>query len=457
MALSRDETDLVSGLTNDLAVLATEDTRLDRYYEGSQRLEHIGLAVPPELRRFETLVNWNRTAVDSVVDRLKMRRFFLPGQEQAADALREGWDANNLDSESVLHHQETMILGRGFVTVGSNEEDPDHPLITVESPRELSVDIDRRHRRIRSAVRLYDYEPGEVLPRAATLYTPDATKWLERDSRGMWNVVDEDRHKLGRVPIVMFLNRRRLGSWTGVSEMKDVIPLVDAAARSLTNLQIAGETHSVPQKWVVSASKGDFVDTDGQPIPAWESYYSAIWATGNKDAKMGQFAASDLKNFHDTVNHYGQLVSSVTGLPLRYLGQNSVNPAAEGAIRADESRLILNAERKQSSFGDGWGWVMALYERFRTGDWPEGNRIVTEWYDAGTPTRAQTADAMSKLYANGQGVLSREGVWDEMDWSETRKDREREYFARESTDPYLARLAAKDSADGVATVAGGGA
>jgi hypothetical protein len=214
--------------------------------------------------------------------------------------------------------------------------------------------------------------------------------------------------------------------------MKDVIPLVDAAARSLTNLQIAGETHSVPQKWVVSASKGDFVDGAGQPIPAWESYYSAIWATGNKDAKMGQFAASDLKNFHDTVNHYANLVASVTGLPTRYLGQNSVNPAAEGAIRADESRLILNAERKQASFGDGWGWVMALYERFRTGEWPEGNRIATEWYDAGTPTKAQTGDYLSKLYAGGQGVLSREGVWDEMDWSEARKDREREYFAKEA-------------------------
>ena len=455
MALGRADSDLVAGLANDLVQLSSADTRLDRYYEGSQRLEHIGLAVPPELRKFETLVNWNRTTVDSVSDRLKMRRFFLPGEEAASEALREGWDYNNLDSESVLHHQETMILGRGYVTVGTNEEDRDHPLISVESPREIAVDIDRRHRRINAAVRLFDHDPGEVNPRFATLYLPDSTQWLERDGKGGWNVLDRDDHKLGRVPIVMFLNRRRLGSWQGVSEMKDVIPLVDAAARSLTNLQIAGETHSVPQKWVVSASKGDFVDGAGQPIPAWESYYSAIWATGNKDAKMGQFAASDLKNFHDTVNHYASLVASVTGLPTRYLGQNSVNPPAEGAIRADESRLILNTERKQSSFGDGWGWVMALYERFRTGDWPDGNRITTEWYDAGTPTKAQNADALSKLYAQGNGVLSREGVWDELGWSEARKDKERGYFANESTDPYLARLDAKEPVNAVLT--GGGA
>lgn len=456
MALSLEDTNLVSALAAQASANSTADMKNDRYYEGSQRLEHIGLAVPPELRRFETVVNWSRTAVDSVGDRLKMRRFFLPGEEKASDALREGWDANNLDSESVIHHQETMILGRGFVTVGSNEEDPDYPLIAVESPRELSVSIDKRHRRIDAALRLYGQDPRDLQPAYATLYRPDATLWLARQSNGKWDVIDRDDHRLGRVPIVMFLNRRRVGRWTGVSEMQDIIPLVDAAARSLTNLQIAAETHSVPQKYVLGMSQGDFVDKDGNPIPAWQAYFSAIWANANKDAKVGQFTASDLKNFHDTVNHYGQLASSITGLPVRYFGQTSVNPAAEGAIRADESRLILNAERKQASFGDGWGWVMALYERFRTNEWPDGNRIFTEWYDAGTPTRAQTADAMSKLYANGQGPLSREGVWDELDWSEARKDREREYFAREAQDPYLARLSAKDDADGVANVAGGG-
>ena len=449
MALSLDETNLVSGLANQLAVSSTLDTRLDRYYEGTQRLEHIGLAVPPELRRFETVVNWNRVAVDSVADRLAVKSFILPGAETASAALREGWDANNLDSESVIHAQETLTLGRGFVTVGANEEDPDHPLISVESPREISVSINKRHRRIDAALRLYGADSfGQA--QYATLYQPDYTQWLERGSNGKWVVTDRDDHNLGRVPIVMFLNRRRLGKWSGISEMADVIPLVDAAARSLTNLQIAGETHSVPQKYVISASKGDFVDGDGQPIPAWESYYSAIWATANKDAKMGQFAASDLKNFHDTVNHYANLVASVTGLPTRYLGQNSVNPAAEGAIRADESRLVLNTERKQANFGDGWGWVMGLYERFRTGDWVSGNRIKTEWHDAGTPTFAQKADALTKLYAGGNGVLSREGVWDELGWSEARKDREREYFQTEAQDPVLERLARTVTVNGEA-------
>lgn len=431
MALTREMQGLLQDLENGLTALSHDDILNDRYYEGAQRLEHIGLAVPPELRRFEMSANWCRTSVDSVADRLAMRSFYMPGEDKASAELREGWDANNLDSESLIHHQESLILGRGFVSVGTNEEDRDHPLIQVESPRELSVKVNHRHRRIDAAARFYGSSEGIFRPTDATLYLPNQTLWLKRENAG-WEVVSQDDHKLGRVPIVMFLNRRRIGKWNGVSEMKDVIPFVDAAARSLTNLQLAGETHSVPQKYVLGMSKGDFVDKSGNPIPAWEAYFNAIWANANKDAKVGQFAASDLKNFHETVNHYAQLVSSVTGLPSRYLGQTSVNPAAEGAIRADESRLVLNVEKKQKNFGDGWGWVMGLYQRFRTGEWVEGSKIKTEWYDAGTPTRAQMADAMSKLYANGQGAVSRETVWDEMGWSDSRKSREWERLERES-------------------------
>ena len=430
--LPLDESRRVDELSRRLFTSYADDQRFDRYYEGSQRLAHIGLAVPPELRKFETVLNWCRTVVDSVSDRMRMKAFYLPGEDRASEALRESWDYNNLDSESIAHHQEMLILGRGFVSVGANEEDPEFPLIQVENPRELAVDIDHRHRRLRAAVRVMPSEndaPGT--PSNAVLYLPDSTMRLKRH-QGQWVVEDRDDHGLGRVPLVMFLNRRRVGQWTGVSEMVDAIPLVDAAARSLTNLQLAGETHSVPQKYVLGMSKGDFVDAEGKPIPAWEAYFNAIWANQNKDAKVGQFAASDLSNFHNTVDHYASKLAGLYGLPARYVGITSVNPAAEGAIRAEEARLILNVEKKAALAGDGWGWVMGLVERFRTGEWVSGSRIKTDWFDAGTPTYAQRADALTKMYNSGQGILSREGVWEELGWSEARMERERSRFEAEA-------------------------
>jgi len=457
VALSTEQLALVTKLNMQLDALSREDERLGKYYQGAQRLEHIGLAVPPDLRKFEMCANWNRVAVDSIEQRQRVKTFMLPGESKASAILREHWDANNLDSESRLLHKDTLIYGRGFVCVGSNAEDKAHPIITVESPREMTALVDPRSRRVSSALRVYGGTVEDPTPKYATLYEPNQTTWLVKQSGG-WDVDPDyapDVHNLGRVPIVMFLNRRRTGAWTGESEMTDVIPLVDAAARSLTGLQLAAETIIAPKRYVLGVTKGDFVDSDGNPLPAWEAYFGALWANQNADAKVGQLPGADLGNFHKTVEHYGQLVSSVTGLPLRYLGQNSVNPAAEGAIRADESRLVLNVEAKNDNNGDGWAWVQGIAERFRTGSWPLANQIKTEWHDAGTPTFAQKADALTKLYANGSGVIPREGVWDELGYDEAKKDTLRGYFTTESQDPYLATIAAKGAVNVAATTGGG--
>lgn len=429
MALSADEKTMFNRLTNDLGKLKKQDIKYDRYYEGTQRLEHIGLAVPPELRRFETVLNVPRMSVDEVERRLDVKSLLLPGKDVADDGLRELWDANNLDSEASLLHKDAMIYGRGFATVGTNEDDANHPFITVESARNMTALIDNRRRRMDAALRLYTDKNSRQ--DSATLYLPNKTVWLQRDNGGRWDEVDRDEHELGRVPVVLFLNRKRTGSWTGTTEMADTIGLTDSIARTITNMQLAGETHSVPHKYVLGVTKGDFVDKDGNPLPTWEAYFSGIWANANKDAKVGQFQASDLKNFHETVNNLLSWCAAVTGLPTRYMGQTSVNPASEGAIRADEARLVKNAERKQSTFGDAWGWTVALAERFRTGEWISGNRVKLEWHDAGTPTFSQKADALQKL-AGGIPILSRQGAWDELGWSNTRKQREQQYFDEES-------------------------
>jgi hypothetical protein len=440
VTLGLSDQDIVNDLTNALQIAASADQRLDRYYEGTQRLEHIGLAVPPDLRRFETVVNWPRLALDSLNERLDVKSFILPGEDVASDALGELWQANDLDSEAPKLHLDGFIYGRGFACIGTNEEDPEFPLISIESPSEVAVRVDYRTRRVIQGFRLYGQNEDTGQFDLATLYLPDRTSWLEH-SGGGWVEVDRDQHNLGRVPIVPFFNRLRPGRWYGVSEMADVIPLTDAAARTLTNLQIAGETHSVPQKYVLGMSKGDFVNEAGEPIPAWESYFSAIWANQNKEAKVGQFTASSLSNFHDTVNHYARLVAALTGLPPHFLGFSSENPASADAIRSSESRLVKRAELKQRQYGDAWGRVMAFALRLRDGEWPDGRRIRTEWHDAATPTVAARADAVVKLRA--ENLISREGVWDELGWSEARKQRERDYLAAEAMDPLTRALAAE--------------
>ena len=108
-------------------------------------------------------------------------------------------------------------------------------------------------------------------------------------------------------------------------------------------------------------------------------------------------------------------------------------------------------EAQNAQVGMTLGWVGALALRFATGEWVTGNRVRVEWFDPATPTVAQRMDATVKAVA--AGILSREGAWDELGWSEARKAKEKAYFATEGTDPTLDRIA-----EGLLGVgAGGGA
>ena len=376
---------------------------------------------------FEFPLNWPRVTVDTVVQRQHVRSFSLPDDPDSNDYLSEIWEANNMESQSVLNHLEARIQGHGFVTVSTNDDDRGHPLINVESARSMIAQIDPRTRNITAALRVY-YDPLEkAAPTEATLYLPNSTIYLERVKGWQWAISDRDDHGLGKVPVVQFLNRPRVGNFTGESEMRDVLRPTDMAARALMDLQVAMETHSVPAKWAAGMNKDDFIDaTTGEIANSWKPYFTAFTVTGNKDAKFGQFTASDLSNFKTVIDMLAEQVSAVTGLPMRYFGQNSANPASEGAIRADEVRLVRNVELKNSTDGDGWADVMALAYRFGKGEWLDGNRIRTDWDDPNTPTLSQKADAIQKLVASG--ILSREGAWDELGWSQARKDLERQRF-----------------------------
>jgi len=439
--LTEEENAAVGRLRRKISHKHRDGERLSAYYEGAQRLVHLGLAVPEELRKFETVLNIPRMAVDEVERRLDVRSLRLPGESKPSDALMALWDGNDLAETVPLVVKDALIYGRGFMSVGGNPDRPDMPLIRAEHAPDIAVETDLRTGRIVWALREYRDEYDSR--RAATLYSPHQIVWLVLD-RGRW--VEEARapHSLGRVPVVQFVNRARTGAKfaDGTSEMADVIALTDAIARQITNLQVAAEANAMPQKYVVGASAKDFRDKKGNPMPTWQSYFTSVWGITNKDAKAGTFTAASLDNFHNSVNHMFKWAAAVLGLPLRYAAQDTNQPAAEGAIRADESRLIKNCERKQAAFGNALGSLMGMALYVAEGGAVDVDRIATTWYDAGTPTYAQRADATQKLAA-GVPILSREGAWEEMGWSPDRMEIERRRFAAQEADPFLDRLSEK--------------
>jgi hypothetical protein len=443
-----DEEKTVARLRYRLDQCQRELRTLNDYYEGQQKLIQLGLAVPPALQGLVTIINWPRIAVDTVEHRLDIEGFRLPKSDLADGRLWEVWQANGLDEESQLAHVDALALGRSYVTVSSPDptrgEGP-FPLVRVESSLELAHERDVRSGDIRAAVKLTRDE--ESLARVAetmeTLYLPNETIWYQSVPGSPRKVVDRDEHKLGRVPVEVLVNRARVANRSGVSEMKDVLPLTDAACRALTNAQVATEVLAVPTRWAAGIEAKDFRDpATGSPVDTWKTYYAAIMATANGDAKFGQFDAAQLSNFDTIVNLYAHLVSAVTGIPTRFFGVNSANPPSAEGIRADEARLTKNAERKQRALGGPWESVMRLVLRFMDGEWdPSLANMETLWRDPATPTQAQAADAMVKLVQ--ATVYPREYAWEKLGDSAATRTRLKQMFAEQETpaaDPTLERI-----------------
>lgn len=442
--LSDDEKTLVAKLNKQLRANRRRYTLLDRYYEGERRLQQMGIAVPPELRMFQAAVNVPRMAVNEPVSRQNLKGFQRSSTtSKKAKAgidgtLRDAWDENNLTSRSMLVHTDARLYGRGFVSVSTNPDDAKMPRIVVEPAEGMAIDVSPLGD-TRGAMREYSDDGSKFL----TLYQPGKTRWLEQTRNGWEDFLEPDEHG-GPVPLVMFLNRQRTARWAGVSEMADVIEKTDAIARLISNMQVGGEALAWPKRWAAGVKREDFQDKDGKPVPTWEAYMTVIMTAANPDAKFGNFDAAELANFHKAVDALLSWCAAELGLPLRFMGQEATNPASEGAIKADESRLVKNVELKNRFDGDSWSWVMGLWDSMRTGRSPRGNRIRSLWFDPSTPTESQQADRVLKL--KSEGILSREGSWDELGWDEARKDRERAYFEAEQRDPILEKIAANRAA-----------
>lgn len=413
MALPQDDLEWVKALAYLHDTEIEELENLNLYYEGNQPLTYMHPELLKELedRIQAVVIGWPQLAVDSVEERLDVEGFRLPDEEQADDGMWKVWQANDFDEQSQMGHVDALVMRRYYVSVGTNEEDDDTPLITAESPLEMFAYRDPRTRKDAAALKRTTREGtfSRVPERTATLYLPNRTVWFSMN-KGNWVVEDVDNHNLGVTPVVSVINRGRLTSATrssaqqaryGRSELAPIIPLSNAANKQATDMMVAAEFAALPLRGFWGLSPDDMLDEEGNKATAMQAIMGRFLTLANPEGKEFQFAPADLSNFHKSIESLAQLVASIAGLPPHYLGISTENPASADAIRSAESRLVKRAERKQRAFGGSYEQVMRLVKRFQEGDWdPRLRQLETVWRDASTPTVAQAADAAVKKRAD---------------------------------------------------------
>lgn len=403
---------------------------LNDYYENEPPFAYMHPELMRELdgRLQQMLLNWSALVVDTAAERSEVTGFALENGK-SADDLWNIWQANDLDEGSAQAHVDSLVFGRSFTIIGAGDSPDDAPLITVESPLEVHAELDPRDRSVAAAYKTWCEELGDGRKvEHATLYLPNETSWWVKDA-GQW-VVDEeyepDEHNLGVVPVVPIVNRPRIsrssrgrGGPLGVSDLENVIPVVNAVNKIATDMMISAEFHAMPRRWALGFGPEDFQDENGNQVSTWSKIAGRIWAsekTATDGAAIGQFPEAQLSNFHDTVKLLGTLCASLYGLPATYMGLAYDNPPSADGVRSLESRLIKRVEWKNKGWGGGWSRTERIADRIQSGKWrPELNRLETKFADAGTPTTAQKADAAVKLRLGG--ITSLKQTWDDLGYT----------------------------------------
>lgn len=400
--LSDDEQSLLTGLAFRLTTQSVYSSLRYAYYDGLQRMQNMGISVPPQLAGVRTVVDWPRICVDPLVQRAIPDGFRLAGATDVDDELLVHWNANDMDAEAPLAFLDALVTGRGYMIVGSPDEDGDSPLVTVESPSNLALTWDPRTRRVTAAYQAYEAE-GVF---RSVLYLPDQTVSMSRYESAQWAIDDRDEHGFGEVPVVRFPNRQRTTDREGRSEITaPIMNTTDSACRSLLGMEIAREVYSIPRLAILGASESDFVDAAGQPKTAIDMAMNKILALERDEEgnipTLTQLTAFDPAVFTRIIDEHAQLMSSYTGFPPSYFGQvSTANPASADAIRVAENGLVRRAEQVQGQFSGPLRQVMKLVWRFAHGadaDVPEEiKRMSVDWKPAATQTPAATTDAVAK-------------------------------------------------------------
>lgn len=416
-----------------------------QYMTYEQPLVYVARLLAEQGDRFPPLLlPWAELVVETVDERLRWESFLL-ADDTPSDELNEWWLLNEMDECASEANIAAMVSGRHFLMVGAPDEgEGDAPMFTYEYEDQVAIEVDPRTRQPVASLKVWHEDGDQGGDELAELIRWDGSVVEFRvgevedvSELGGWHARLRENKRLPQVPVIPILCNPRRGQ--GHSDLMGLKSPLDAANQFATNMMAAGEHHAVPRKWAVGVTEKDFVDENGKQLSLLKAAMGDVWAVPHAEAasrgvqapevKLGQFSASDLRNFHESIKTLAQVAASKYGLPPSYIGYSSDNPVSAEAIMYAVERLVLRTERRQ-------GWIGYAYEQAARVAWALQDRdqsalagLEAKWRSAATPTMASAMDAVAK--GLGAGAFDEEQGWIMLGFSEqTKKGLRKRMFDR---------------------------
>jgi len=373
-----------------------------RYLECKQLVRHLGIAIPPQLQSFETVIGWPYKAVKSLASRIKLGGFAVPGGDGADFGIDRIWADNRLGIEAHHAHMSALTYGVSFVAVMAGSEGEPAAVVRTLSPTSSTALWDANRRRASAAVSIVSTEGG--YPTEFILYLADKIVTAVFD-RGRW-VVEQEPHSLGRCPVVVLAYDSSPEYPFGRSRISQgVMKITDEAIRTALRMEVTAEFYSAPQRYILGADEKAFVGPNGEAKTALEAITGRILGLSKDEdgdvPTVGQFSQASMSPHTEMLRTIAAKFAGETSIPVNALGIIHDNPASDAAMHTAYLDLNSDAESAHEPFGAAWIDAMRMAVEIATGSTEGLELLSTKWRNPATPTIASQADATSKLVAAG--------------------------------------------------------
>lgn len=342
--LSRADAETVERLAKVYADTSAKNVLRTRYYDMEQRVDDLGISVPPHLRGLRQSIGWPKKAVESLAARSQFDGYTCIDDE-AASKLQEIVAANGMKRKYRKLVRNELKHSCAFMTVtATGDGRAPRPLVSAYPATAAAALWDYGASRIECGlvVSATAKRGGESVPVAVDVYTAEAVIGL-RNGAGGW-AAEYRPHSMGRCLMEPMAHDATLEKPFGTSRItKAVMDITDDAVRASRRAEIAAEFMTAPQKYLLGADKDAL---DG--LSKWDAYIGAIFAVSkdgdNDTPQFGQLPQGTLQPHIDYMRALAARFSSETNVPLSELGIVSDNPSSAEAIYAAKESMIVDAQ-----------------------------------------------------------------------------------------------------------------
>lgn len=436
-----DQSTALRRVNHGTAMLAEQKTTWDlhqRYFDGDHDLPFAPEGVSQEYMelREQAPINWLPLAMGAPVQRCRIDQF-RTGRGTDAQDLAEWitvWQSNRLDQRQKIVYLESMVHGRGVMSVSANPNRRDRPRVLVESSKRVWIEPDPedpfKPQYAVKVITLADESSNQLwLPSGVTAtatqraHVYDDTDWATFERRGTgatWQFVKAGTHGLGDVPFVPFdVNVDAQGR--PHSALAPLIPSSDAINTIRFQALLALQFSAYRQRAVTGfdpvvrdennqpiyrKNPDGSVMTDpktGAPIPITASLgrigVDRALVFPGEATKVFDLQESNLKNYIEVLTEFLVQFFARAQVPPQYLLSRMANLSGD-ALAGAESTLSSLVSDLQAGWGESAEQVMRLSARARGTEEPDlASEVI--WADAEARSFGATIDAIVKLIGTG--------------------------------------------------------